>query len=248
MVVALLGLLLAQVQAQPSQFPSGVTNVQPTHPLSEMGQLDPAQFHDFWEDFNYYDSAEWTVTTTEGGSGTASEAIQDADGGVLKVTNDDFSTDNDYLQFGSETLLMESGKKTWFTSRWKASNATNSTLHMGMMITDTSPADVSEGVYFRIDGDGNLDVYVEEENSAKSASAVYSVTDDTYVTTSWYYNGVDEVQYFVDGVQRGTISVADSDMPLDTADDHLTQSFGVANGANETQSISVDYVGTFKER
>jgi hypothetical protein len=235
-------------QADPSRFPNGVTNAEKASPTGMLGMLDPAKYHVYFDDFNYYDSSEWTVTTTENGGGTASEAIQAEDGGVLKLTNDNGTADNDYMQWASENWLLESGSEAWFRARWKASAASNSTLHIGLMITDTSPADVTEGIYFKVDGDGNLDFYVEEENSAESATAIATVSDDTYLSTSWYYNGVDEVMYFVDGVKKGTISVEDSDMPLDSGDDQLTLSFGVLNDRTVTDSMSIDYLMMVEER
>jgi len=243
----ILVLIAGPAVAGVSLFPGGISNTEQTSPLATMGQLDPTQFHTYFDDFDYYDSSEWTVTTTETGAGTASEAIQDADGGILKITTDNATNDTDYLQFGSETFQIESGKKAWFTTKFQASVTDNATIVIGMQITDTTPLDVNEGMFFMIDGDSNLDFYVENENTATSDTAITTVSNDTDVVVSWYYNGVDEVAYFVGGVQRGHTGV--TNLPTDS-DDDLTVSFGLKNNSESdlTPSMSVDYIMMGKER
>lgn len=228
-------------------FPNGVNTVENTDPLATMGTPDPARSHIWFDDFDYYDSAEWTVTTTETGASSATEAIQDADGGIFKITTDNATNDTDYLQFGSETFQLESGKKSWFMARFSASNADNASIVMGMQITDTTPLDVTEGIFFMIDGDSNLDFYVEDEDSATSTTGIDTVSNDTYIEVSWYYNGVDEVVYYVDGVQKG--HVVTTNLPTDT-DDDLTISFGLKNNSasDSTPSLSIDYIMMGKER
>lgn len=243
----LLVLVASPVIAGVTLFPNGVSNTDRTSSLATMGQLDPTQYHTYFEDFDYYDSSEWTVTTTETGAGTASEAIQDADGGIFKITTDNATNDTDYLQFGSETFQIESGKKAWFSASFSASNADNASIVMGMQITDTSPLDVSEGIFFMIDGDSALDFYVEDENSATSTTGITTVSNDTYIEVSWYYNGVDEVSYFVDGQQMGHL--ATTNLPTDS-DDDMTVSFGLKNNSasDSTPSLSIDYILMSKER
>ncbi len=242
----ILVLIAGPVVAGVALFPDGISNTDRNGPLVTMGQPDPTQNHIWFDDFNYYDSSEWTVSTTEAGGLSATEAIQDADGGIFKITSDNASSDADYLQFGSENFQLESGKKSWFVAKFAVSAGDNSSIVMGMQITDTTPLTVSDGVYFKIDGDSALDFYVEDNSTETSSANITTVSNDTYIETAWYYNGVDEVAYFVDGNQLGNVGV--TNLPTNSADD-LTVSFGLLNNAvDTTPSMSIDYILMGKER
>lgn len=227
-----------------TRFPSGVTNIEKASTLGAMGQPDPTKFHSYFNDFDTFTAAEWTITTTEAGAGSATEALTDADGGVLLITNDDADNDADFFNKVGESFTVQAGKKLWFKARFKVSDATQSDFIMGLQITDTTPLDVTDGIFFqKDDGDANLDFYVEKDNAATTATAIHTVVDDTYLTVGFYYNGSDEVQYFVDDVKLG--SLATTNLPDDEA---LTISFGIQNGEAAAKTMSIDYVLAVKER
>lgn len=228
----------------PVRYPNGVTNVGPTDPLARFGMPDPSQWHVFFDDFDRYVAGDWTITTTEAGTGSASEALGDEDGGVLVITNDDADDDADFLQKVGESFLMESGKKAYFKARFKVSDATQSDFVIGLQITDTTPLDVTDGIFFqKDDGDTNLDVHVEKDNTATSSTNVHTIADDTYVVVAFYYNGDDEVKFWVDG--NGVASLVTDNLP---DDEELTVSMGIQNGAAAAKSMTVDYLFAAKQR
>lgn len=228
----------------PTRFKNGLNNCAPTDDMEQLPILDPTKVHVYFEDFDYFTAADWTITTTEGGSGNATEALTDEDGGVLLITNDDADNDRDFFNKVGESFLMASGKKAWFKARFKVSDATQSDFVMGLQITDTTPLDVTDGIFFqKDDGDANLDFHVEKNNTATSATAIATVADNTYLTVAFYYNGVDEVQYFVNNVKKGTL--ATTNLPDDEV---LTVSFGIQNGEAVAKTMSVDYILVAKER
>jgi hypothetical protein len=227
-----------------THFSGGVSNTQTGDPLYKYGMLDPTKWHTFFNDFDTYTAADWTITTVEAGSGSATEALADADGGVLLITNDDADDDSDFLQLSAETYKFASNKKLFFKARFKVSDATQSDFVMGLQITDTTPLAVTDGVYFqKDDGDANLDFYVTKDSTSTTAAAVSTVVDDTYLEVAFYYDGASEVQYFVGGTKLGT-SVT-TNLP---DDEELTVSFGVQNGAAAAKTMSVDYILVAKER
>lgn len=230
--------------ASPTRFPGGVTNVSKTNALGNFIAPDPTKVHMWFDDFDIYTSTDWTVTTTEAGTGSATEAISDADGGVLLLTNAAGDDDNDFLQLGSETFKFESGKRLWFKSRFKVSDATQSDVVMGLQITDTSPLDVSDGVFFqKDDGDANLDFYVEKDGTQTSSAAVSTLSDNTYVEAAFFYNGIDAVEVFVNNTK--VADLATTNLP---DDEELTISFGIQNGEAAAKTMSVDYILVAKER
>lgn len=228
----------------PARFTSGVTNVGQATITRFMPILDPTKVHLYFNDFDIYTAAEWTVTTTEAGAGNATEAIGDADGGVLVITNDDADDDLDFLQLASETFKFVAGKKLWYKCRFKVSDATQSDIHIGLTIKDTTLLDVTDGVYFKSDdGDAYLDFGVEKNNTATAATAIATLVDDTYVEVAFYYNGVNAIEYAVDGVIKGTSVTTNL-----CDDEELTVTLGIQNGAAAAKVLSVDYVMVCKER
>ena len=96
----------------PTHFSSGVSNRTNGHPLFEFPYLDPFKYYIYSNDFFTYHADEFTITTTEGGSGDASEALTSLAGGALLITNDDADNDHDFFQ-----LKGESFKCSFFSSR-----------------------------------------------------------------------------------------------------------------------------------
>lgn len=233
--------------ASPARFPGGVTNVAPDNPLGMFGLPDPTSWHVFFDDFDRFVAADWTITTTEAGAGSATEALTDADGGVLLVTNDAADNDADFFQKVGESFKMEAGKRAFFKARFKVSDATQSDFVVGLQVTDTTPLDATDGIYFqKDDGDANLDVYCRKDatTGSNSATAIATVVADTYLTVAWYYDGKGSLAYFVDDVQLGTLDASSTYLP----DTELTVSFGIQNGEAAAKTMSLDFLFAAKER
>lgn len=237
--------------AAPTRYPSGVTTVPSNNPLGQFGLPDPTGWHVWFDDFDDYAAAQWIITTTEAGAGSATEAISSADGGVLVVTNDAADDDADFFQWSGtdasgavETFKFIAGKKLFFKTRFKVSDATQSDFVVGLQITDTTPLAVSDGVYWRKDdGDANLDFVVIKDSTATTATAASTVADDTWMTLAFYYNGVDGIEYYKDDVKLGTSAL--TNLP---DDEELTISFGIQNGEAVAKVMSVDYIFVAKQR
>ena len=223
-----------------TRFPNGVTNVGEDTIFAALGQPAPTKFHTYWEDFDYYTAGDWTVTATDPG---ATQALTDGDGGLLLVTNTAADDDLVALQKVGESFRFASGKKLWFEARLKVSDATQSDLTVGLQITDTSPLDVTDGVFFiKADGSTAVTLRVEKNNTASTAS-VGNMADDTFITLAFYYDGVSQVQYAVNGVVGG--AVATTNLP---DDEDLTVSFALQNGEAVAKTMTVDYIFVAKER
>ena len=62
-----------------THFTSGVTNVSADGTLGKLKMPAPKSIISYFNDFDTYLASDWTITTTEGGSGDASEALADGD-------------------------------------------------------------------------------------------------------------------------------------------------------------------------
>ena len=229
-----------------TNFPFGVNNITAQNILGQLKHLDPTQLHTYFNDFDTYAAAEWTVTETQAG---ATQALTNVDGGVLLLTNSAADNDLNALQKVGESFKFESGKKLFFKAKFSVSDATQSDFVMGLQITDATPLAVTDGVYFRKDdGDTNLDFVVVKDSTSSTATAITTVSDSTYITVGFYYNGVDEVVYAAStNSNNPTVlgKLATTNLP---DDEELTISFAIQNGEAVAKTMSIDYIFAAKER
>ena len=231
-----------------TNFPNGISTADRGTELERLILPDPTQAHVYFNDFTTYVAGDWTITTTEGGTGNASEALTNVAEGALLITNDDADNDSDEFQLAVESFKFASGKKSWFKTRFKVSDATQSDWIIGLCITDTTLIDaMSDGVYFKKDdGDASIDFALELNGSATEASGIATQSDDTFVTLGWYFDGdtTNGIKYYVDGTHKGTQTT----MTNLCTDEELAVSFALQNGAAAAKTMTLDYIYAAQER
>ena len=202
-------------------------------------------FYMHHNDFFTYNSGDWTVTTTEAGTGSASEAVTSSAGGALLLTNAAGDNDLDFLQLKGEGFKLSTSKKAYFSARFKVNDVDQSDFVMGLGITDTTPLDTTDGVFFiSADGDAGLDFLVEKDNSATTTEDVATMADDTFITTTWFIDpDASKVYYSINNAKP--VGVAITNLP---DDEELTVSFGIQNGEASAQTMTIDYVVAAVER
>jgi hypothetical protein len=132
----------------------------------------------------------------------------------------------------------------FFEARFKVSDATQSDLAIGLQITDTTPLDITDGVFFiKADGSTSVSFLVEKNNTATTTTAVATMADDTFITLGFNYDGGSVMEYCVNGVVAGT-SVT-TNLP---DDEDLAISFALQNGEAVAKTMTVDYIFVAKER
>jgi hypothetical protein len=192
-----------------------------------------------------YNSGDFTITTTEAGTGSATEALTSGAGGQLLLTNAAGDNDLDFLQLKGESFKLSSSKRAFFEARFKVSDATQSDVVMGLQITDTTPLAVSDGVYFmKDDGDTNLDFHIEKDGTDTTTAAVTTLADDTFVTVGFFIDpNTSQVSYFIGEAEP--VGVVNTNLP---DDEELTVSFGIQNGEAAAKTMTIDYVNVICER
>lgn len=204
---------------KPTRYPKGVSTAARNSALFDLPTPDPTKLHMYFNDFDNYVAANWTVTAV---GAAATQALTDGDGGLLLLTNDAADNDRIELQKVGESFLMEAGKEAWFKARFKVSDATQSDFVIGLIVTDTTlqgsvaGAGATDGIFFnKDDGDALLDVQCQKNATTgqNRAAGIATVADDTFLTVGWYFDGVSEVKYFVNDVCMGHLSGAAAYLP-----------------------------------
>jgi len=205
---------------------------------------DPALAHRYFNDFYDYTAADWTITTTETGGGSATEALSDAAGGVLLITNDDADNESDEFQKDGEAFQLVVGKPLWFEARMRVSEATEVDFLVGLCITDTTLIDgLSDGVYFlKDDGDTAIDYHCEKDSGDSTGNTGVNLST-AYRKYGIHFNGAGQVDYWLDGVR--VASVTGANVP---DDELLSISFAIQNGDGNARNLSVDYIKCFQVR
>lgn len=238
----------------------GATNAGLGQPWADIGQFDPTKyanyFHDFMSmiDFAVATGTSWTVTKTEGGAGSAAIARVDGLGGWMAITNDAASGDNFFAQLIGEPVRWSPSKRLIFDCRFKLDSVLLSSVVMGLQITDTTPLDVTDGIFFLVtSGAATVDFRVEKDNAASAATAFTTLVADTMVRLTFVYNGVPrdnagvatyDFDVYVDGVFSTSVA-ATTNVP---DDEDLTVSFGIQNGSAVARVMTIDFVGFALER
>lgn len=225
-----------------TRFPNGVTNRDVGDIFNSLKCNDPTRYHTYFDDFDYFNAASWTVTETQAG---ATQALTDGDGGLLALVNSAADDDLNAIQKVGESFKFESGKKLFYRIRCKVSDATQSDVVVGLLITDTTPLDVTDGVYFiKSDGAATLTFAAEKNNVAVSAAAIATMVSDTFIELAFFYDGDSRIYYGSNGTVLGYITPAAS-FP---DDEELTVSLAVQNGDGNARTLTIDYVFAAKER
>jgi len=196
------------------------------------------------EEFNYlpvddstHDPTTYTVNVTEGGTGSSTCEVTDVSGGALLITTASGEDDGYQMQLGhastgaGESLDFSGKYPTYFGVRFKLSDVSEMDALFGFCVTDTDAVTaVADGLYFRtVDGDATL-YFVLEKSSSESATSATTLSDDTYVTAEFYYDGND-VGVYIDGSLVATVSDTDANF----CDDELLRlTIEVLSGAGDS--------------
>lgn len=227
--------------------------------LSGPDNLPKTHWTEFFDDFLDYAATDWVLTTVEDGSGSATEAVGDAVGGELLITNAQGANDYDAFQWAgrdasgvSEQFTLVAGKRLYFGCRFKLGDADSSNIVIGLHDTDTDPVGntISDGIYFDKGEDGNLDFTCALASVLVRLTSLATLADDTYVTVEFMYDGLVDadsaidgwVQAYVNGVHAGSIAVASGPTT------EMAVSFCMENGAAAAETMTVDWIRCVQER
>ena len=250
----------------PTHFPNGVTNVTKESMFGNLKEFAPNTYTTFWADFvtpadlgaPSFNGAlvscnMWTITKVDGGTDTGSVvSVTDGQGGLLTITTDDAENDGVALQSKVEAFNIDESKETFFETRIKAGDPTQTDWLCGLAIRDTTPfAGLSDSITFKCDDGSTAIRLVSETNMSgsivsASVTAVASMTDDTFVKLGWHYDGDSKIKVFSDDVHVATLSVV-SGTNLVT-DEAMAPVVAVLTGEAAAQTITVDYLCAMQEK
>lgn len=219
-------------------------------PLAEWIQyfstLQAVRFDGPIADFLVFDENHWTITKVELGYGSASAALQNVVGGVLKVTNAGADNDSYQAQLKGEPFKLTTGKHCYFEAKFQCNEDQEVDLLFGLCIVDTTLiAGFSDGVvWHKDDGDKNLDFKSVKNGSASSEAAISTLTKDTWTRVGFYFDGYKTITPWLNGTQYSSKAIS-TNIP---DDEELSVSFAVMNGEAAAKALMLDYLFAVQAR
>lgn len=209
-------------------------------------QPDPnwiVYFNDFLMGQDYA-AADWTITTTEAGGGSASEVLAtDEIGGALLLTNAADEADLDSLQNVQETYSLQNGREVIYETRVKINDVDQVNNFYGLSITDTTPLDASDKVGFRIiDGSASIECETTLNSATTQTDSQKDMTDDAYVRLGFRFDGSTKIYFYVD---RVLVATHTTNLPTD---EQLSITMHHQNGEAVAQTTTIDYIYLAQER
>jgi hypothetical protein len=250
----------------PTHFPNGVTNVTKESMFGDLKEFAPNKYTTFWADFvtpadlgaPAVNAANvscnmWDITKVDSGGDNASiVSCTDGQGGLLTITTDNAENDGVALQSKVEPFNIDESKETFFETRIKAGDPTQTDWLCGLAIKDTTPfAGLSDSITFKCDDGSTAIRLVSETNMSgsivsASVTAVASMSDDTFVKLGYHFDGFSNIKVFTDDVHVATLSVV-SGTNLVT-DEDMAPIVAVLTGEAAANTIVVDYIAALQEK
>ena len=239
----------------PVRYPSGVSTAVKGSVLWNYPAQDPTKTFEYFNDFHSYAAGDWTITRV---GTTPTEALTaDEPFGALLLTM--AATDNsaDQLQLTTENFTLTSGKKAWFKTRFKVSDATQSDFLMGLAVLDSTLIsagsglgdDVTDGIFFyKDDGSTAIKLSCQKDATTGQISPLTVATCGTaYVTLGWEYDGASSIRAYVNDALVGTLDLTSTPATY-LPDTPVTVSMAMMNGEAVAKTMTIDYVFAAIER
>lgn len=198
----------------------------------------PGLYYAYDNDFFQYAAGDWTITAV---GGAATQALTDAVGGRLLLTNGAADNDLISMQLGAEAFMPAVGKKIFFETSFQVNDATQTDWLMGLVVTDTSPLTTTNGIFFRKDdGTTSIGAIVCRAGVESIETGLAINANATDVKVGFVVNGTSTTDFYVNGVYAATIT---GNVP--TTEMRVTMH--IQDGEAVAKSMSVNYVRCYEE-
>jgi hypothetical protein len=222
----------------------GVTNAIISSALSTYLAMDPATIHQYFNDFDTFNSGDWTLTS----SNVLTNALTAGNGGLLQMSTNAASASVDQLTLTVATFAFNPATaQVWFKTRFAVTNATNAQIYIGLQNLNTNASAATDGVWFQKLAASTTGNFVASASSTATTSTQgVTLANATYIDVGFYYDGASpgEINLYANNGSIGKMS--STNVPATTT--NLALTMAVQNGTAATESLYVDYILAAVER
>ncbi len=217
------------------------------------------------------DRAKWLVTIVDGDSdagevvGTPIDGAANASaqgGWGTFTTNDKQAGELVCCQLNGESFKLATGKKLWFECRMAIEDISATEVFIGLADTGTdhyvAGAGVSNHAGFMVDGDGVIDISVDEGGTQTKTDTTGDFVDGSIATLEtanvvhrmgFLWDGAGTITPYIDGVAITAAAVVDNATTILIPDGTcLSPAFQVETDGATAETIWIDYIMIAQER
>jgi len=184
--------------------------------------------------FTAYSADEWTITGTVDGD----VYTEGAQGSILVLEVGAVDDARSQVQRPALPFKLTASDPLYFGCRWRLDDATECDVAIGLCSTDGSiVGGVTDGVYFRKTDDADtIFIATEKDSTETETTTTISAVDDAFIVTEFYWDGVDTITAYVNGVLKVTQTTNIPD------DEELAIAMSFMNGSAAANYLSIDWV------
>lgn len=228
----------------PTRFPNGVNNGSPETFPGQLVVPDRTYAHEHFDDFNYFDSFEWSTNRYSQGAGQIGIATGE-DNGVLFVLNAGADFDSQGVNLAQFVYQYDTDSlPIWYKCRFKLNETVQSRFATGHWDGVNPPAASNNCCGFqKDDGSATLKFRSARPIFGQNVSVdLFDLEDDTYVTVAFFYDGNEKFQIY-----RNDQLIEVVNTPW-TPNNPVSPIAYIQNGEASAKSMSIDYMYSGKER
>jgi hypothetical protein len=262
--------------ASPTRFPQGVTNAAPWQFFSGLGLPNPFFYHQFADDFDVVPTTAlpngWTITAA---TGTVTQPLI-SDGGDALLSTTGVLNDFVSIQRTAATFMPAAGKKTYFIANLTLSDVVASAFVAGMMPSTVTPfVNPANGIWIsKASGTSVINLNVANNSVVTTTpfpASAFTLTNNVSFDVGFLYTpgsqrnagvprivgsiGPNLVGYIPQsgtGAANSTNRTPNVASPVTVlatlTSTVLAPVVAVQAGAAAIKTMTVDYVGAFRER
>lgn len=248
----------------PFRVTSGITSDPKTGPFADCGAGNPMFYHTFEDDFDnsLATTGEWTKTLAT--TGTVAETA--GDGGLALFTTAATNADNVSIQTPVATFSLTAGKKLFFETSLQLSDITASAFQAGLIQATTTPATVTDGIWFS-KASGTTNIFINHAvgsvltQAQIPASAFSPFANATVIQLAFYLDRNANILAFADNQLVGFVPTSGTGtntppstgavariIPAALTTANLAVTLALQAGAAAVKTMTVDFVCASKER
>jgi len=197
------------------------------------------------DDFTYYVTGDFWTGVLTGGSGSI--AVSDAVNGHIVLTTHTDTGDSAELYQTNETWRLYDNHPLYFEARVKVTNGLTDLMYVGMGNANGNyAAGFADGVYFKSDGDGNLDFAVENNTVVTSTDTGIDLENLTWLRLAFHWDGSGTIRWFVFDDDQACLATGSVTSGF-AQDEEFNLAFGVKTPTGAV-AIYCDYIKCVAKR
>lgn len=211
----------------------------------------PGLYYYYDNDFVSYVADEWTVTEVET-TGSTTQTLLDAAGGVLRLATGTTEDDGNNLQLGGtangettgESFNAVADKYLFFEALIRSNDVTQHDFFVGLHVQDTTlvAGRGSDYIGFRTDdGDAFLDVENTAASTITQTTEVERLVNSSWVKLGFRITGTTQIDFFVND---RIVSTSTTNIPTEL----MKLSIGSLTGEADSAQLDLDYIRIYQER